>query len=289
MGKLNEKHIPIVVSLLKEGQKFGEIAEGLEVSDPTLRRFMQENDLYKYSTNERSVKISKSLSSKSNDDDNTLKSMIEDVMYHANDLYDEDIDFLEDLLKKGTSIGKIAKMYHRGTGTVRKYLKKIGLYQKYCSENKFDNKSRVRQMQRERKAKEEKSENIIVRPKYGKTIVSENTLPVSVGVQSIEKEKEKPVNNDIVKNDNIQEENNTNIVRQLTIEDLQNNGCFVNDVVLDYINKNIKTISLQAKLESITNTMMDSLINIFSEEELKDGNIKVEIKRTLVKLVEELL
>ena len=290
MGKLNEKHIPIVVSLLKEGQKFSEIAEGLEVSDPTLRRFMQENDLYKYSTNERSVKISKSLSSKSNDDDNTLKSMIEDVMYHANDLYDEDIDFLEDLLKKGTSIGKIAKMYHRGTGTVRKYLKKIGLYQKYCSENKFDNKSRVRQMQRERKAKEEKSENIIVRPKYGKTIVSkENTLPVSVGVQSIEKEKEKPVNNDIVKNDNVQEENNTNIVRQLTIEDLQNNGCFVNDVVLDYINKNIKTISLQAKLESITNTMMDSLINIFSEEELKDGNIKVEIKRTLVKLVEELL
>ena len=290
MGKLNEKHIPIVVSLLKEGQKFSEIAEGLEVSDPTLRRFMQENNLYKYSTNERSVKISKSLSSKSNDDDNTLKSMIEDVMYHANDLYDEDIDFLEDLLKKGTSIGKIAKMYHRGTGTVRKYLKKIGLYQKYCSENKFDNKSRVRQMQRERKAKEEKSENIIVRPKYGKTIVSkENTLPVSVGVQSIEKEKEKPVNNDIAKNDSIQEENNTNIVRQLTIEDLQNNGCFVNDVVLDYINKNIKTISLQAKLESITNTMMDSLINIFSEEELKDGNIKVEIKRTLVKLVEELL
>ena len=289
--KLNEKHIPIVVSLLKEGQKFSEIAEGLEVSDPTLRRFMQENDLYKYSTNERSVKISKSLSSKSNDDDNTLKSMIEDVMYHANDLYDEDIDFLEDLLKKGTSIGKIAKMYHRGTGTVRNYLKKIGLYQKYCSENKFDSKSRVRQMQRERKAKEEtKSEKIIVRPKYDKTIVSkENTLPVSVGVQSIEKEKEKPVNNDIVKNDNIQEENNTNIVRQLTIEDLQNNGCFVNDVVLDYINKNIKTISLQAKLESITNTMMDSLINIFSEEELKDGNIKVEIKRTLVKLVEELL
>lgn len=104
--KLNEKHIPIVVSLLKEGQKFSEIAEGLEVSDPTLRRFMQENNLYKYSTNERSVKISKSLSSKSNDDDNTLKSMIEDVMYHANDLYDEDIDFLEDLLKKGTSIGK---------------------------------------------------------------------------------------------------------------------------------------------------------------------------------------
>ena len=292
MGKLNEKHIPIVVSLLKEGQKFSEIAAGLEVSDPTLRRFMQENDLYKYSTNERSVKISKSLSSKSNDDDNTLKSMIEDVMYHANDLYDEDIDFLEDLLKKGTSIGKIAKMYHRGTGTVRKYLKKIGLYQKYCSENKFDNKSRVRQMQRERKAKakeETKSENIIVRPKYDKTIVSENTLPVSVGVQSIEKEKEKPVNNDIAKNDSIQEENNTNIVRQLTIEDLQNNGCFVNDVVLDYINKNIKTISLQAKLESITNTMMDSLINIFSEEELKDGNIKVEIKRTLVKLVEELL
>ena len=291
MGKLNEKHIPIVVSLLKEGQKFSEIAAGLEVSDPTLRRFMQENDLYKYSTNQRSVKISKSLSSKSNDDDNTLKSMIEDVMYHANDLYDEDIDFLEDLLKKGTSIGKIAKMYHRGTGTVRKYLKKIGLYQKYCSENKFDSKSRVRQMQRERKAKEEtKEENIIVRPKYDKTIVSkENALPVSVGVQSIEKEKEKPVNNDIVKNDNIQEENNTNIVRQLTIEDLQNNGCFVNDVVLDYINKNIKTISLQAKLESITNTMMDRLINIFSEEELKDGNIKVEIKRTLVKLVEELL
>ena len=290
MGKLNETDIPIVVSFLKEGQKFSEIAETLEVSDPTLRRFMQENDLYKYSTNQRSIKISKSLSTKSNnDDDNTLKSMIEDVMDHANDLYDEDVNFLEDLLKKGTSIGKIAKMYHRGTGTVRKYLKKIGLYQKYCSENKFDNKSRVRQMQRERKAKEEKSENIIVRPKYGKTIVSENTLPVSVGVQSIEKEKEKPVNNDIVKNDNIQEENNTNIVRQLTIEDLQNNGCFVNDVVLDYINKNIKTISLQAKLESITNTMMDSLINIFSEEELKDGNIKVEIKRTLVKLVEELL
>ena len=247
MGKLNETDIPIVVSFLKEGQKFSEIAETLEVSDPTLRRFMQENDLYKYSTNQRSIKISKSLSTKSNnDDDNTLKSMIEDVMDHANDLYDEDVNFLEDLLKKGTSIGKIAKMYHRGTGTVRKYLKKIGLYQKYCSENKFDNKSRVRQMQRERKAKakeETKSENIIVRPKYGKTIVSENTLPVSVGVQSIEKEKEKPVNNDIVKNDNIQEENNTNIVRQLTIEDLQNNGCFVNDVVLDYINKNMKKIS----------------------------------------------
>ena len=291
MGKLNEKHIPIVVSLLKEGQKFSEIAEGLEVSDPTLRRFMQENNLYKYSTNEKSVKISKSLSSKSNDDDNTLKSMIEDVMYHANDLYDEDIDFLEDLLKKGTSIGKIAKMYHRGTGTVRKYLKKIGLYQKYCSENKFDNKSRVRQMQRERKAKEEtKSENIIVRPKYDKTIVSkENTLPVSVGVQSIEKEKEKPVNNDIAKNDNIQEENNTNIVRQLTIEDLQNNGCFVNDVVLDYINKNMKKISLDARLEDMSNALMDKLISNFSEEELKDGNIKVEIKRTLIKLVEELL
>ena len=282
MGKLNEKHIPIVVSLLKEGQKFSEIAAGLEVSDPTLRRFMQENDLYKYSTNERSVKISKSLSSKSNDDDNTLKSMIEDVMYHANDLYDEDIDFLEDLLKKGTSIGKIAKMYHRGTGTVRKYLKKIGLYQKYCSENKFDNKSRVRQMQRERKAKEEtKSENIIVRPKYGKTIVSkENTLPVSIGVQSIEKEKEN-VDNDIV--------NNTNIVRQLTIEDLQNNGYVVNDVVLDYINKNMKKISLDARLEDMSNTLMDKLISNFSEEELKDGDIKVEIKRTLIKLVEELL
>ena len=289
MGKLQEADIPIVVSLLKEGQKFSEIAETLEVSDPTLRRFMQENNLYKYSTNEKSVKISKSLSSKSNDDDNTLKSMIEDVMYHANDLYDEDIDFLEDLLKKGTSIGKIAKMYHRGTGTVRKYLKKIGLYQKYCSENKFDSKSRVRQMQRERKAKEEKSENIIVRPKYGKTIVSENTLPVSVGVQSIEKEKEKPVNNDIVKNDNIQEENNTNIVRQLTIEDLQNNGCFVNDVVLDYINKNMKKISLDARLEDMSNALMDKLISNFSEEELKDGNIKVEIKRTLIKLVEELL
>ena len=290
MGKLQEADIPIVVSLLKEGQKFSEIAGALEVSDPTLRRFMQENDLYKYSTNQRSVKISKSLSSKSNDDDNTLKCMIEEVMDHANDLYDEDINFLEDLLKKGTSIGKIAKMYHRGTGTVRKYLKKIGLYQKYCSENKFDNKSRVRQMQRERKAKEEtKSENIIVRPKYGKTIVSENTLPVSVGVQSIEKEKEKPVNNDIVKNDNIQEENNTNIVRQLTIEDLQNNGCFVNDVVLDYINKNMKKISLDARLEDMSNTLMDKLISNFSEEELKDGDIKVEIKRTLIRLVEELL
>ena len=290
MAKLTEIDIPIVVSLLKEGQNFNEIAKVLEVSNPTLTRFLQENDLYKYSTNKRSVRISKSLTKSNNNDDNTLKSIIEDVMDHANDLYDEEVSFLEDLLKKGISIGKIARMYHRDRGTVREYLKKIGLYNKYCSGNSFEKGSKIRQIQREIAKEETKSENITVRPKYAKTIVSkENTLPVSIGVQSIEKEKEKPVNNDIVKNDNIQEDNNTNIVRQLTIEDLQNNGCFVNDVVLDYINKNIKTISLQAKLESITNTMMDSLINIFSEEELKDGNIKVEIKRTLVKLVEELL
>ena len=120
-----------------------------------------------------------------------------------------------------------------------------------------------------------------MRPKYGKTIVSkENTLPVSIGVQSIEKEKEN-VDNDIV--------NNTNMVRQLTIEDLQNNDCFVNDVVLDYINKNMKKISLDARLEDMSNTLMDKLISNFSEEELKDGDIKLEIKRTLVKLVEELL
>ena len=251
---------------------------------------MQENDLYKYSTNERSVRISKSLTKSNDNGDNTLKSIIEDVMDHANDLYDEEVSFLEDLLKKGTSIGKISRMYHRDRGTVREYLKKIGLYSKYCSGNSFEKGSKIRQIQ-QRKAKEEtKSENVTVRPKYAKTIVSrENTLPVSIGVQSIEKEKEKPVNNDIVKNDNIQEENNTNIVRQLTIEDLQNNGCFVNDVVLDYINKNMKKISLDASLEDMSNTLIDKLISNFSEEELKDEDIKVEIKRTLIKLVEELL
>ena len=289
MTKLTEIDIPIVVSLLKEGQNFNEIAKVLEVSNPTLTRFLQENDLYKYSTNKRSVRISKSLTKSNGNDDNTLKSMIEDVMDHANDLYDEEVSFLEDLLKKGTSIGKISRMYHRDRGTVREYLKKIGLYNKYCSGNSFEKGSKIRQIQREIAKEETKSENITVRPKYGKTIVSENTLPVSVGVQSIEKEKEKPVNNDIVKNDNIQEENNTNIVRQLTIEDLQNNGCFVNDVVLDYINKNMKKISLDARLEDMSNTLMDKLISNFSEEELKDGDIKVEIKRTLIKLVEELL
>ena len=290
MAKLTEIDVPIVVSLLKEGQNFNEIAKVLEVSNPTLTRFMQENDLYKYSTNERSVRISKSLTKSNDNGDNTLKSIIEDVMDHANDLYDEEVSFLEDLLKKGTSIGKISRMYHRDRGTVREYLKKIGLYSKYCSGNSFEKGSKIRQIQ-QRKAKEEtKSENVTVRPKYAKTIVSrENTLPVSIGVQSIEKEKEKPVNNDIVKNDNIQEDNNANIVRQLTIEDLQNNGCFVNDVVLDYINKNMKKISLDARLEDMSNTLMDKLISNFSEEELKDGDIKVEIKRTLIRLVEELL
>lgn len=284
MAKLTEIDVPIVVSLLKEGQNFNEIAKVLEVSNPTLTRFMQENDLYKYSTNERSVRISKSLTKSNDNGDNTLKSIIEDVMDHANDLYDEDVNFLENLLKKGTSIGKIARMYHRDRGTVREYLKKIGLYSKYCSGNSFEKESKIRQIQQEIAKEETKSENVTVRPKYGKTIVSkENTLPVSIGVQSIEKEKEKPINNDI------QEENNSNIVRQLTIEDLQNNGCFVNDVVLDYINKNMKKISLDARLEDMSNTLMDKLISNFSEEELKDGNIKVEIKRTLVKLVEELL
>ena len=51
MAKLEEKDIPIVVSLLQEGERFGEIAEALEVSSPTLRKFMLENDLYKFSTN----------------------------------------------------------------------------------------------------------------------------------------------------------------------------------------------------------------------------------------------
>lgn len=281
MTKLTEIDIPIVVSLLKEGQNFNEIAKVLEVSNPTLTRFMQENDLYKYSTNERSVRISKSLTKSSNNDDNTLKSIIEDVMDHANDLYDEEVSFLEDLLKKGTSIGKISRMYHRDRGTVREYLKKIGLYSKYCSGNSFEKGSKIRQIQQEIAKEETKSENITVRPKYGKTIVSkENTLPVSIGVQSIEKEKEN-VDNDIV--------NNTNMVRQLTIEDLQNNSYVVNDVVLDYINKNMKKISLDARLEDMSNTLMDKLISNFSEEELKDGDIKVEIKRTLIKLVEELL
>ena len=290
MTKLTEIDIPIVVSLLKEGQNFNEIAKVLEVSNPTLTRFMQENDLYKYSTNERSVRISKSLTKSSNNDDNTLKSIIEDVMDHANDLYDEEVSFLEDLLKKGTSIGKISRMYHRDRGTVREYLKKIGLYSKYCSGNSFEKGSKIRQIQQEIAKEETKSENITVRPKYGKTIISkENTLPVSIGVQSIEKEKEKPVDNDIIKNDNIQEDNNANMVRQLTIEDLQNNGYVVNDVVLDYINKNMKKISLDARLEDMSNTLMDKLISNFSEEELKDGDIKVEIKRTLIKLVEELL
>ena len=281
MTKLTEIDIPIVVSLLKEGQNFNEIAKVLEVSNPTLTRFMQENDLYKYSTNERSVRISKSLTKSSNNDDNTLKSIIEDVMDHANDLYDEEVSFLEDLLKKGTSIGKISRIYHRDRGTVREYLKKIGLYSKYCSGNSFEKGSKIRQIQQEIAKEETKSENITVRPKYGKTIVSkENTLPVSIGVQSIEKEKEN-VDNDIV--------NNTNMVRQLTIEDLQNNSYVVNDVVLDYINKNMKKISLDARLEDMSNTLMDKLISNFSEEELKDGDIKVEIKRTLIKLVEELL
>ena len=290
MTKLTEIDIPIVVSLLKEGQNFNEIAKVLEVSNPTLTRFLQENDLYKYSTNKRSVRISKSLTKSNGNDDNTLKSMIEDVMDHANDLYDEEVSFLEDLLKKGTSIGKISRMYHRDRGTVREYLKKIGLYNKYCSGNSFEKGSKIRQIQREIAKEETKSENITVRPKYGKTIVSkENTLPVSIGVQSIEKEKEKPVDNDIIKNDNIQEDNNANMVRQLTIEDLQNNGYVVNDVVLDYINKNMKKISLDARLEDMSNTLMDKLISNFSEEELKDGDIKVEIKRTLIKLVEELL
>lgn len=284
MAKLTEIDVPIVVSLLKEGQNFNEIAKVLEVSNPTLTRFMQENDLYKYSTNERSVRISKSLTKSNDNGDNTLKSIIEDVMDHANDLYDEDVNFLENLIKKGTSIGKIARMYHRDRGTVREYLKKIGLYSKYCSGNSFEKGSKIRQIQQEIAKEETKSENVTVRPKYGKTIVSkENTLPVSIGVQSIEKEKEKPINNDI------QEENNSNIVKQLTIEDLQNNGCFVNDVVLDYINKNMKKISLDARLEDMSNTLMDKLISNFSEEELKDGDIKVEIKRTLIKLVEELL
>ena len=155
------------------------------------------------------------------------------------------------------------------------------MYNKYFFGNSFEKGSKIRQIEREIAKEETKSENITVRPKYGKTIVSkENTLPVSIGVQSIEKEKEN-VDNDIV--------NNTNMVRQLTIEDLQNNGYVVNDVVLDYINKNMKKISLDARLEDMSNTLMDKLISNFSEEELKDGDIKVENKRTLIKLVEELL
>ena len=273
MAKLNETDIPIVVSFLKEGQKFSEIAETLEVSDPTLRRFMQENDLYKYSTNQRSVKISKSLS-KSNDN-NTLKSMIEDVMDHANDLYDEDVNFLEDLLKKGTSIGKISRMYKRGRGTVIEYLKKIGLYSKYCSENRFDNKSRAKQMQQERKEKEQvKSKNVTIVAKCGK-----ENIPMSIPNNS---ELPKPIIAEKIKEIKLEG-------KQLSIEDLQTDKCIVNDVVLDYINKNMKKISLDARLEDMSNTLMDKLISNFSEEELKDGDIKLEIKRTLVKLVEELL
>lgn len=271
MAKLNETDIPIVVSFLKEGQKFSKIAETLEVSDPTLRRFMQENDLYKYSTNKRSVRISKSLS-KSNDN-NSLKSMIEDVMDHANDLYDEDVNFLEDLLKKGTSIGKISRMYKIGRGTVREYLKKIGLYSKYCSENGFGNKSRVKQMQQERK-EQVKSKNVTIVAKCGK-----ENIPISIPNNS---ELPKPIIAEKIKEIKLEG-------KQLSIEDLQTDKCIVNDVVLDYINKNMKKISLDARLEDMSNTLMDKLISNFSEEELKDGDIKLEIKRTLVKLVEELL
>lgn len=273
MGKLKEVDIPVVVSLLQEGKRFGEIAEALEVSGPTLRKFMLDNDLYKFSTNENSLKISKS-ASKSNDD-NTLKALIDDVMDHKNDLYDEDVEFLEDLLKKGTSIGKISRMYKRGRGTVREYLKKIGLYSKYCSENRFDNKSRAKQMQQERKEKEQvKSKNVTIVAKCGK-----ENIPMSIPNNS---ELPKPIIAEKIKEIKLGG-------KQLSIEDLQTDKCIVNDVVLDYINKNMKKISLDARLEDMSNILMDKLISNFSEEELKDGDIKVEIKRTLIKLVEELL
>ena len=287
MAKLEEKDIPIVVSLLQEGERFGEIAEALEVSSPTLRKFMLENDLYKFSTNKNSLNISKS-QSKSNDD-NTLKSIIEDVLDHENDLYQEDINFLEELLKKGTSIGKISRMYHRGRGTVREYLKNIGLYQKYCADNKFENGAARKHLNRIEKAKENeetqeiKVNAVISRPKNGK-VATKPQMEITTENQSKKEETSKEVINNTKSEDaTVGEQKIPNVF------DFSNSNCVVNDVVLNYINKNMKKISMDARLEDLSNILMDKLISNFSEEELKEPEIKLNIKKTLIKIVEELL
>ena len=277
MGKLKEVDIPVVVSLLQEGERFGEIAEALEVSGPTLRKFMLDNDLYKFSTNKNSLKISRSTSKSNND--NTLKAMIDEVMDHQNDLYDEDVEFLEKLLKKGTSIGKIARMYHRSRTTVRDYLKKIKLYDKYCEGNKFENAAAKKHADKVKKIKDSENKNnfnnISVRPKYGKSVVTESKTEI-IEDKHVE---ETPI------------ENKIESVENKTVESINifNGDCVVNDVVLNYINKNMKKISMDARLEDLNNTLMDKIISNFSEEELKDSEIKTNIKRTLVRLVEDLL
>ena len=303
MAKLTNIDIPIIISLLRDGEKFNEIAKQLEVTGPTLRTFMLKNDLYKYSTNETSLKISQSSSK------NTIGSLtnIEDIMFHKDDLFQEDVKFLEKLLKQGVSIGKIAKMYGRDRTTVRNYLKEIDLYDKYCEGNKFGNCARKTYLKRLEEAEnsgliiETKSENnskeitnrnnIQTRPNNGKT-VNKSKIEVIAGNDSKKEDSIKEVlsDNKIANNPKL-EEFIKKIINSTSSQNPDNNECTVNDIVLNYmINKlDLDRISLDARLEDLGNTLMDKLISNFSEEELQTPEIKLEIKKTLVKLVEELL
>ena len=133
--------------------------------------------------------------------------------------------------------------------------------------------------------------NIQTRPNNGKT-VNKSKIEVIAGNDSKKENSIKEVLSDNkIDNNPKLEEFIKKIINSTSSQNPDNNECTVNDIVLNYmINKlDLDRISLDARLEDLGNTLMDKLISNFSEEELQTPEIKLEIKKTLVKLVEELL
>ena len=264
--KLNKKDIKHINSLLKEGEKFKDIAEVFHVSTPTLKRFMIDNDLYKYSTNSRSVKISKSQFKTSGITFGEASNLKEVLIRESNNnnIKNENPDILEQLLIKGNTITDIANKYKCDRKVVRDTLKEYGLYEKYYNE-----KNRLITLKN----------NINTRPYNGRNISNkkeDNTIEKEIKNTNLEEK----VNNKI--------ENTTKLNNNLAAIKFLNK-CIVDDVVRNYINKNIAKISLDAKLDDLSNTILDNIISNFTDEELKDKNIFTSIKECLNKSIDDLL
>ena len=102
----------------------------------------------------------------------------------------------------------------------------------------------------------------------------------------------KPINKDILNNKvdiKIENEPEKKVTNNITneLQFLKNDS--INDIVLDYINKNIGKIALEAKIVDLTNCMIDKIVDNFSDEELKDKEIISSIKQCLIKSIDDLL
>jgi transposase len=249
--KLDKSDVSPITTLLKSGNSLSNIANIYHVSSPTLRSFMIKYDLYKYA-NSKSAKIALS-NSKRSSNKSTYSfadvSNLNELIRSHNDLNNENPKVLENLLKSGMEIPKIAQYYNVDNKTIKNKLDETGLYNKY-----YEN---------------------------GKLKTRNNPEPKLL-IPSIIKEDKKEIKT---------EENKTEDMEKQMVDklDFLKNNNSVNDVVLKYINDNLDTIIINSKMEELSNSIVDRIINIFSDDELQNKNTIQSIKQSIIKSIDDLL